>query len=188
MAMCKEAIQAKWIHILGKPNKGFLAKPKGARKRIGNMMVDNVKDQPGLPHMDDMGVILQNFVEYYSKLYEHKAICSVALDRFIANLTLTLDDEEAEELDKPISEKELLAALVDSLKGKSPGTNRLSYKCYKANSKELAAILATIGNLVADQGAQPQSWAKIVIAVLPKDSYCTSSAQSPCSIQTISWS
>jgi hypothetical protein len=40
--------------------------------------------------------------------YEHKAICPVALDRLIAKLTLTLDDEEAEELDEPISEKELL--------------------------------------------------------------------------------
>jgi hypothetical protein len=127
--MCKEAIQAKWIQISGKPNKDFLAKPKGARKRIGNMTVDNIKDQPGIPRTDDMGVILQNFVEYYFKLNEHKAICPVALDRLIANLTLTLDDEEAEELDEPISEKELLVALVDSPKGKLPGTDRLPYKC-----------------------------------------------------------
>jgi hypothetical protein len=68
MAMRKEAIQAKWIQMSGKPNKDFLAKPKGARKRIGNMTIDNVKDLPDLPRTDDMGVILQNFVEYYSKL------------------------------------------------------------------------------------------------------------------------
>jgi hypothetical protein len=39
----------------------------------------------------------------------------------------------------------------------------------------LAVILATIGNLVANQEAQPQSWAQIVIAILPKeaDSYST---------------
>jgi hypothetical protein len=90
--------------------------------------------------MDDMGVILQNFVEYYSMLFEHKGIRLVALDRLIANLTLTLDNEEAEELDDPILEKELLVALVDSPKGKSPGTDQLPYKCYKANSKESAAI------------------------------------------------
>jgi hypothetical protein len=33
-------------------------------------------------------------VEYYSKLYEHKAICSLALDSLIANLTLTLDKKK----------------------------------------------------------------------------------------------
>jgi hypothetical protein len=175
MAMRKEAIQAKWIQMSGKPNKDFLAKPIGARKRIGNMMIDNVKDLPDLPRTDDMGVILQNFVEYYSKLYEHKAICPVALDRLIANLTLTLDEEEAKELDEPISSKELLAAIVDSPKGKSPGTDRLPYECYKANPNESATILAAIGNLVPDKGTQPQSWTQIIISVLPKeaDSYST---------------
>jgi hypothetical protein len=175
MAMHKEAIQAKWIQMLGKPNKDFLSKPKGAKKRIGNMTIDNVKDLPDLPRTDVMGVILQNFVEYYSKLYEHKAICPVALDRLIANLTLTLDEEEAEELDEPISSKELLAAIVDSSKGKSLGTDRLPYECYKANPNESATILAGISNLVPDKGTQPQSWTQIIISVLPKeaDSYST---------------
>jgi hypothetical protein len=173
IATSKEAIQAKWIQMSGKPNKDFLAKLIGARKRIGNMTIDNIKDLPDLPRTDDMGVILQNFVEYYSKLYEHKAICPVALDRLIANLTLTLDEEEAKELNKPISSKELLAAIVDSPKGKSPGTDRLPYECYKANPNESATILAAIGNLVPDKGTQPQFWTQIIISVLPKeaDSY-----------------
>jgi hypothetical protein len=170
IAICKEAIQAKWIQMLGKHNKDFLAKPIGARKRI---TIDNIKDLPDLLRTDNMGVILQNFVEYYSKLYEHKAICPVALDRLIANLTLTLDEEKAKELDEPISIKELLAAIVDSPKGKSPGTDCLPYKCYKANPNELATILAAISNLVPDKGTQPQSWTQIIISVLPKeaDSY-----------------
>jgi hypothetical protein len=37
-------------------------------------------------------------MEYYSKLYEHKAICPLALNRLFANFTLTLNDEEAEEM------------------------------------------------------------------------------------------
>jgi hypothetical protein len=86
--MCKEAIEAKWIQMSENPNKDFLAKPKGARKRIRNMIIDNIKDQPGLPCMDNINTILQNFVEYYSKLHKHKAICPLALNRLIANLTL----------------------------------------------------------------------------------------------------
>jgi hypothetical protein len=35
-AMRKEAMETKWIQMAGKPNKDFLAKLKGARKRIGN--------------------------------------------------------------------------------------------------------------------------------------------------------
>jgi hypothetical protein len=83
MAIRKEAIEAKWIQMSEKPNKDFLAKPQASRKRIGNMTIDNVKDQPDFPRTDDINIILHNFVEYYSKLYEHKKICPVALDRFI---------------------------------------------------------------------------------------------------------
>jgi hypothetical protein len=94
----------------GKPNKVFLARPRASRKRIGNMTIDNVKDQPGLPRTDDINTILHN---YYSKLYEHKKICPVVLDRLIKYLTHMLDTEEAEELDKPITDKEMLAALIN---------------------------------------------------------------------------
>jgi hypothetical protein len=114
MAMRKEAIEAKWIQMSGKPNKDFLAKPRASRKRIGNMIIGYVKDQPDLPRTDNINAILHNFVEYYSKLYEHKKICPVALDRFIKNFTLMLDTEEAEELDKLITNKEMLTALINT--------------------------------------------------------------------------
>jgi hypothetical protein len=143
----------------GKPNKEFLAKPRAARKRIGNMIIDNIKDQPHLSRTDDIDVILHNFVEYYSKLYEHKRICPVALDRLIKNLTLTLDMEEAEELDKPITDKDMLAALITTFKGKSPGTDHLPYECYKEAPMEAVAILTGIGigNLVPELKTQPAS-------------------------------
>jgi hypothetical protein len=136
MAIRKEAIEAKWIQTSGKPNKELLTKPRAARKRIGNMTIDMVKNQPHLPRTDDVNVILHNFVEYYSKLYEHKRIYPVALNRLIKNLTLMLDVEEAEELDKPIIDKDMLAALIATPKGKSPGTDRLP-------SMEAVQVLAT---------------------------------------------
>jgi hypothetical protein len=139
------------------------------------MMIDNVKDQPHLPRMDDINVILHNFVEYYSKLYEHKRICPVALDRFITNLTLMLDTKEAEELDKPITDKDMLAALIATPKGKSPGTDHLPYECYKEAPMKAVAVLTGIGNLVPELKTQPALWPQITISVLPKeaDSYTT---------------
>jgi hypothetical protein len=35
---------------------------------------------------DDINVILHNFMDYYGKLYEHKKVCPLALDRLIKNL------------------------------------------------------------------------------------------------------
>jgi hypothetical protein len=72
-----------------------------------------LENQPGLPRTDDINTILHNFVEYYSKLYEHKKICPVMLDKLIKNLTFMLDAEKAKELNKPITDKEMLAALIN---------------------------------------------------------------------------
>jgi hypothetical protein len=82
------------------------------------MTIDNIKDKPDLPRTDDINVILQNFVEYYAKLYEHKGVCPMALDKLIANLTLNLDNKEVERLEAPIKESKMLRALVDTPKGR----------------------------------------------------------------------
>jgi hypothetical protein len=75
----------------------------------------------------------------------------------MGNLTLQLEEEEEKALSVPISPKEMLKALVDTLNGKAPGTDRLPYECYKALSNEAANILAAIGNRVSDKGTQPAS-------------------------------
>jgi hypothetical protein len=82
-----------------------------------------------------------------------------------SNLTLSLDKKDAEVLNAPIKEKEMLRALVDTPKGKSPGMNKLPYECYKA----LPLEAANIGYQVSERKAQPASWAQILISVLPKE-------------------
>lgn len=175
MAARKEAMQAKWIQMAGKPNKDFLAKPRGSHKKIGNMTIDNVKDKPDLPRTDDMTVILNNFVAYYGKLYEHKRICPIALNKLISNLTLTLTEDEEKILDEPIKADEMLKAIIGTPKGKSPGTDRIPYECYISAPLVSARILAEIGNMVSQYEEQPTSWGQILISVLPKepDSYST---------------
>jgi hypothetical protein len=64
MAMHKEATETKWTQMAGKPNKDFLAKPN---KRMGNTMIDNIKNKWDLLRTDDINIILQNFVVYYTK-------------------------------------------------------------------------------------------------------------------------
>jgi hypothetical protein len=126
----KEAITSKWIQMVGKPNKDFLTKPKRSRKRIGNMTIGNVKDAPDIPCMGDINIILQNFVDYYAKLYEYKKVCPLPLDRLIKNLTLNLNKEEIAILDAKITPQEVLKAIMATLGNKSPGTDKLLYKCY----------------------------------------------------------
>jgi hypothetical protein len=108
-------------------------------------------------------------------MLNYMSIKAIALDKLIANLTLNLGDKEVERLEAPIKESKMLRALVDTLKGKSPGTDRPPYECYKGCPNKAARILADIDNRVVDSGKQLTSWAQIIILVIPKepDSYFT---------------
>ena len=46
---------------------------------------------PDLPHTDNVGIIMENFVTYYGELYYDKLVNIPTLDRMIDNLTLKLD-------------------------------------------------------------------------------------------------
>jgi hypothetical protein len=136
----KEASTTKWIRIAGKPNKDFLARPRGGRKRIANMTVENRKDEPDLPRTNDINVILENFVNYYGELYAHKKVNKTTLDRLIQNLTLTLTDKERATLDSTIGPEEIMKAILETPKNKSPGLDRLTYECWKACPQAAARI------------------------------------------------
>jgi hypothetical protein len=96
------------------------------------------------------------------------------MDRLIKNLTLTLEEEEVEELGKPITGKDMVRALMDSPKGKSLGKDKLPYECYKeapgGSSHTYGARQPHLR-----QRSQPVSWTQIIILVLLKeaDSYST---------------
>jgi hypothetical protein len=68
--------------------------------------------------------------------------------------------EESEALNMPIKKAEMLGALINTPKGKSPGMDRLPYDCYKALPLEATNILTNIGNQVSEKKAQLASWAQ----------------------------
>ena len=96
-----EASNASWISASGKPHKAFLKKPRGRNSKIRSMTVDNVKNMPDIPRTEDVGIIMDNFVTYYGKLYCDKPVHIPTLDRMIDNLTLTLDEMDAAALGHP---------------------------------------------------------------------------------------
>ena len=101
-----EASNASWISASEKPHKDFLKKPRGRNSKIRSMTVDNVKNMPDIPRTEDVGIIMDNFVTYYGKLYCDKPVHIPPLDRMIDNLTLTLDEMDTAALGTPITMKE----------------------------------------------------------------------------------
>jgi Reverse transcriptase (RNA-dependent DNA polymerase) len=171
----QEAAMSKWIRLAGKPNKDFLAKPRNARRIIGNMTVENTKDEPDLPRTDDMDTILKNFTKYYGTLYKHKKVHFPSLEMLIERINLGLDPEEIETLNKDVSAEELTRVIIDSPSLKSPGSDRIPYELYKIDSVNAAMALTAVAATITEIGSQPFSWSNLVVAVLPKeaDSYST---------------
>ena len=89
-----EAANANWICSSRKPHKDFLRKPRGGNSKIRNMTVTNVKNMPDLPHTDNVGTIMGNFVSYYGELYCDKPVDIPTLDMMIGNLTLKLHEKD----------------------------------------------------------------------------------------------
>jgi hypothetical protein len=173
----EERSKAKWANIAGKPEKDFLrqGRPNRGKKRMFPMSISNEKDKPDLPHTDDPDIILGNFVKYYGELYKHKPVHYPTLDKLIQNLTITLDADEEEEMAKPISEGEILRAIMNSPNNKSPGSDTLPYECWKTEPVLMAKAMKGISARVTSRADQPASWRNIIISALNKveDPYTT---------------
>jgi hypothetical protein len=85
-----------------------------------------------------INVILHNFMDYYGKLYVHKKLCPLILDKLIKNLTLNLTKEKTAALGGEISPEEVLNAIMAIVSNKSPHMNRLTYECYIESPYEAA--------------------------------------------------
>ena len=109
-----ETSMMKWIRLAGKSNREYLAKPRASRAKVSNMTVSNKKDAPEEERTDDINVILNNFVKYYGDLYNEKKVHQPTLDSLIKNLDLKLSPEQREILEAPISESEMVKAIVAS--------------------------------------------------------------------------
>ena len=122
--------------------------------------------------MDDVGIIMDNFVTYYRELYCDKPVQIPILDRMIDNLTLKLDEIDAATLGTPITMNEVQEVLGKVPRAKTPGPDALPYEIYRTLPGPAAMAIAKIANLVTDLETQPDSWLDINVAVLPKeDSY-----------------
>jgi hypothetical protein len=74
MAMQKEATETKWIQMAGKPNKDFLAKPKGTCKRIVKI----------LAYADDIAVHLRSLtdIKIYKLLLRQHSLATGGVTNF----------------------------------------------------------------------------------------------------------
>ena len=91
--------------------------------------------------------------EYYKQLYAHKLVNLEEMDKFPDCCVLpSLNQEEAETMNTPISRFEVEAAIKSLPHKKSPGPDGFTAEFYQTHKEELLPFLLKLSQIIQKRG------------------------------------
>ena len=91
------------------------------------------------------------------------------MDKFLDSCVLTsLNQEEAEIMNRPITRSEVEAAIKSLPHNKSPGPEGFTAKFYQTYKEELAPFLLKLFQTIKKEGILPKSFYETNIILIPK--------------------
>ena len=105
---------------------------------------------------------------YYEELYAKKFENLGEMDTFLDKYNLPKLNEEAENLNRPITADEIAAVIKKLLTHKSPGPDSFTGEFYKAFKEELTPFLHRLFKKIQTDGRLPNSFYEASIILIPK--------------------
>lgn len=165
MVQMLKRIQHKIFEGANKPGK-FLAnqlKRKKESSLINRLMVDGKR-------IDNQQKIKDAFLKFYSKLYKEEKIDEEELETYIQKINIKkISREEGEELDNPITQKEIMTAIESAKSGKALGPGSYMAKFYKILKKEIVEQFQLLTNNILEGETIPNTWQEAITSIIPKE-------------------
>lgn len=151
-----------------------------AGEKTGKLLARQLKEQSSahvIPAIRRDGVLVTSpkeinevFRQFYEKLYTSEGMPSESsLRNFFLNITLPkLSAEQADILDKPVSQDEVRKAIQSMKTGKSPGTDGFPVEYYKQYMDILIPVLTKVFEEAFQAGFLPPSLNEALISLIPK--------------------
>ena len=107
--------------------------------------------------------------DYYKQLYTHKLVNLEEMDKFLDTCTLpSLNQEEIETLNRPVTRAEVEATINSLPTKKSPGPDGFTIKFYQTYKEELVPLLLKLFQTIQKEGILPKSFYETNIILIPK--------------------
>ena len=91
------------------------------------------------------------------------------MDKFLERYNLPrLNQEEIENMNRPITSTEIETVIKDLPTNKSPGPDGFTGKFYQTFREELTPTFLKLFQRIAEEGTLPSSFYKVTIALIPK--------------------
>ena len=107
--------------------------------------------------------------DYYKQLYANKMDNLEEVDKFLEKHNLLrLNQEEIENINRPITSTEIETAIKSLPTNKSPGPDSFMGEFYQTFREEFTLILLKLFQNIAEGGTLPNSFYKATITLIPK--------------------
>ena len=117
----------------------------------------------------DTAEIQRTMRDYYKQLYAKKMDNLEEMDKFLEKHNLPrLNQEEIENINRPIANTEIETVIKNLQTNKSPGPDGFTGEFYQTFGEELAPILLKLFQNIAEGGTRSHSFYEATITLIPK--------------------